>query len=403
MDKNYDVIGIGNAIVDVIFAASDEFLLEHAIAKSVMTLIDEFRAAQAGRGRRECEAKAPAARRRTPWRGSRRSVRKGCFVGKVKKDRLGRSFAGDMRRIGVAFRTADGDGGAFDRLLHHRGDAGRPSQHEHLSRRLPRIDARRHRRQARSAPLPCSMSKAICGTTSAPKAAIRKAIAAAKGPGGKIAFTLSDPFCVGRYRDEFLHLMRDEIDILFANEEEAKALFEVESFDAGAAGGARVARACGAHAFGKGLRDRGTRGRGACAAGRAGGASVLDTTGAGDQFAAGFLLRAFARAGLADLRAAGRDRGRGGDLALRRPAAAGVEGARSQGGIVRSYERPVTFDSLPPPQGRHKGHKEGTKDTKLCDLFLCLVPARAFAHRVYTTPIDIGSFLPLPTSYWARV
>src|SRR4029078_5418760 len=63
-----------------------------------------------------------------------------------------------------------------------------------------------------------------------PKAAIRKAIAAAKGAGRKVAFTLSDPFCVGRYRTEFLHLMKTDIAILFANEEEAKALFEVDTF-----------------------------------------------------------------------------------------------------------------------------------------------------------------------------
>jgi sugar/nucleoside kinase (ribokinase family) len=120
------------------------------------------------------------------------------------------------------------------------------------------------------------------------KAAIRKAIAAAKGAGRKIAFTLSDPFCVGRYRDEFLHLMKNDIDILFANEEEAKALFEVENF----APALEAAR----NWSGLAVLTRSEKG---CVVADPSGelhvqkaepvAKVLDTTGAGDQFAAGFL------------------------------------------------------------------------------------------------------------------
>ena len=122
----------------------------------------------------------------------------------------------------------------------------------------------------------------------AAKEAIRKAIAAAKKAGATVAFTLSDPFCVGRYRNEFLDLMREDIDILFANEEEGKALFETENFD----GALQKARAW------RGLVAL-TRSAKGCVISAEDGqihvldaepvAKVVDTTGAGDQFAAGFL------------------------------------------------------------------------------------------------------------------
>jgi sugar/nucleoside kinase (ribokinase family) len=120
------------------------------------------------------------------------------------------------------------------------------------------------------------------------KAAIRRAIAAAKQAGGKIAMTLSDPFCVGRFRSEFLDLMKRDIDILFANEAEITALYEAPGFD---------------EALQKARDWRGlaalTRSEKGCVIAAPDGevhvldaesvARVVDTTGAGDQFAAGFL------------------------------------------------------------------------------------------------------------------
>ena len=110
MVHNYDVIGIGNAIVDVIFAASDEFLLEHGIAKSVMTLIDEFRAARlvaAGENAKESSGGSAA----NTMAGLASFGAHGGFVGKVKNDRLGLSFAQGLNRIGVDFDTAMAEGG----------------------------------------------------------------------------------------------------------------------------------------------------------------------------------------------------------------------------------------------------------------------------------------------------
>ena len=119
------------------------------------------------------------------------------------------------------------------------------------------------------------------------KAASRKAIEIAKEAGTKVAFTLSDPFCVGRYREEFLELLGRDLDILFANEDEAKALFEAETFDevlqhmeqwGGIAALTRSEKGCVV-----------VRGSEVHVIDAAPVTQVIDTTGAGDQFAAGFL------------------------------------------------------------------------------------------------------------------
>jgi sugar/nucleoside kinase (ribokinase family) len=119
------------------------------------------------------------------------------------------------------------------------------------------------------------------------KLASRKAIAAAKGAGGRVALTLSDPFCVGRFRNEFLGLLENDLNIVFANEEEAKALFEEENFEGvvaraknwgGIAAITRSARGCVI------VEENNVHEIPATPVGR-----VVDTTGAGDQFAAGFL------------------------------------------------------------------------------------------------------------------
>jgi sugar/nucleoside kinase (ribokinase family) len=119
------------------------------------------------------------------------------------------------------------------------------------------------------------------------KDASRKAIAAVRGAGGRVALSLSDPFCVGRFRSEFLHLLDKEVNILIANEEETKALFEVEDFGeveakakkwGGIAAITRSAKGC--VVMEEGITH---------AIPAAPVARVIDTTGAGDQFAAGFL------------------------------------------------------------------------------------------------------------------
>jgi sugar/nucleoside kinase (ribokinase family) len=212
---------------------------------------------------------------------------RGSFVGKVKHDRLGLSFAADLRRIGVHFDTAMADSGSSTACC---VIAVTPDGHRSMStylgasRELTSEDI--NPKQIGSASI--LYVEGYMWDDESCKNAIRKAIAASKGAGRKVAFTLSDPFCVGRYRNEFLHLMKEDIDILFANEEEAKALFEVENF-VPALEAVREWR-------GLGVITRSEKGcvvadpSGQVHVQQAEAAKVIDTTGAGDAFAAGFMF-----------------------------------------------------------------------------------------------------------------
>lgn len=284
MQQRYDVAGLGNAIVDVIAPADDAFLLQHNIAKGVMTLIDEYRAEQLYAALPQPQQSAGGSAANT-MAGVASLDGKGLFVGKVKADPLGESFAESLQILGVQYNTKMATGGAQTAccLIAVTPD-GHRSMNTYLgaSREIGPADID----EAEIAAAAVLYIEGYLWDAPDAKAAISKAIAAAKRAGRKVAFTLSDPFCVARWRDEFRALM-SHLDILFANEDEAKALFETEDFDSvlqatrdwpGIAALTRSEKGCvvaqrdDVHVLDAVPVTR-----------------VVDTTGAGDQFAAGFL------------------------------------------------------------------------------------------------------------------
>lgn len=283
--KPFDVAAIGNAIVDVIAPIDDAFLLKHNIAKGVMTLIDEFRALtlhEAFPPSREIAGGSAA----NTMAGVASFGGTGLFVGRVKDDRLGESFAVSMAKTGIDYSTKMATSGAATAccLIAVTPD-GQRSMNTYLgaSRELDSSDIDEEK-IARAKVL---YIEGYLWDAPEAKAAITKAIAITKRAGNKVAFTLSDPFCVGRWREEFVNLWKNDIDILFANEEEAKALFEVEHFDdalqaarqsPGILALTRSEKGC-VVASGNELHVLDAEPI----------AKVVDTTGAGDQFAAGFL------------------------------------------------------------------------------------------------------------------
>src|SRR6185312_15140210 len=281
----YHVAAIGHALVDVLASADDAFLLEHNIAKGVMTMIDEYRASTLYAAFAAPQEAAGGSAANT-LAGLVSFGGKGYFIGKVKDDRLGTSFADSMAASGLTFATTRATSGPQTGCcLIAVTPEGERSMNTFLG-----AASTLHTADIDEKALGESQVLYIEGymwDVPNAKAAIGKAIAASKRAGKKIALTLSDPFCVGRYREEFLGLLKNDLDLVFANEEEIKALFEVSDFDAalqalegwkGIAALTRSEKGCVVkHGNELHLVDAYPVKK------------VIDTTGAGDQFAAGFL------------------------------------------------------------------------------------------------------------------
>lgn len=283
----YDVLGIGNAIVDVLARAEDDFLSGHGMRKGGMMLIDEARALDV------YDAMGPAVEISG---GSAANTIVGCasfgartaFVGKVRDDPLGQVFAHDIRAAGVAFDTPPAaDGPSTGRCYVLVTPDGERTMNTYLGAAQdlhPRdIDA------DAVAGAAITYLEGYLWDPKHAKDAFLKAASVAHEANRLVALTLSDAFCVDRWRDEFLELARSAtVDLLFANEAELRSLYQTADFDTALAALRREARLAVVTRSEKGciVVSRETAlAVPACAVER-----VVDTTGAGDLFAAGFLV-----------------------------------------------------------------------------------------------------------------
>ena len=284
-DGLLDVVGIGNAIVDVLSQAEPGLLHEQDLPLGTMNLIDDARA-DALYGLMGPGVEMSGGSAGNTMAGIASLGGAGAFVGKVHNDLLGQVFTHDLRAAGVEFATAPlSEGPATARCLVFVTPDAQRTMATYLGACVELgpedIDT------STIARAQVTYLEGYLWDPPRAKEAFRKAIAVAHDAGRKVALTLSDPFCVDRYRHEFLELLEGDVDILFANEAEIESLYQVDYFDDALQ---KVRGHCEIAALTRGARGsmviRGDEVHIVDAA-RAG--EIVDTTGAGDLYAAGFL------------------------------------------------------------------------------------------------------------------
>ncbi len=284
--KKYQIVGIGNAMVDVLAHADEAFLTNHGIDKGIMQLIDMPRAVHLydhiGPAKEISGGSAANTIAGIAHLGGRTA-----YVGKVKDDQLGHIFAHDMRAQGAGYATALAAANTAQetgRCIVLVTPDGERTLNTYLgwSEFLTADDID----PAQMADAEWIYLEGYRFDGPASHQAFAKAIAACKGAGGRVSVTLSDPFCVERHRDAFRRMIRDDIDLLFANRAEILSMYQTDDFDAALkSAAAEVAIvACtegenGAHILADGQHWHVP----------AIPTKIIDATGAGDLFAGAFL------------------------------------------------------------------------------------------------------------------
>jgi sugar/nucleoside kinase (ribokinase family) len=282
----HDVLGLGNSLVDILAYAPDDYLRSQNMLKGAMTLIDEERAEGLYAAREKPTIVSGGSAANTIVGVGSFGV-KSAYIGKVKDDALGRIFVRDIRAMGVTFDTAHAsDGPSTGRCFVYVTPDGERTMNTYLGASQFLSPADVDEGLARHTPI--IYLEGYMWDRPAAKEAFQKAARIAHEGGNRVSLTLSDSFCVDRFRDEFLDLMRAGlVDTIFANTEEVLSLYQTKKFEDAL----------------EALRSEGvlgvvTRSERGCVIVEAQATlevpafpidRLVDTTGAGDMFAAGFL------------------------------------------------------------------------------------------------------------------
>ena len=285
MTKNFDVVGIGNAIVDVLVQADDDLLDNFELTKGTMALVDEHQAetlyARVGPGLETSGGSAANTLAGVAQLGGRAG-----FIGRVRDDQLGGIFAHDIRSVGARFDTpAATTGPSTARCLILVTPDAQRTMCTYLGASVGLDPADLDLDMVAQAKV--LYLEGYLWDSDEAKAAFIAAAEVARAHGGEVALSLSDAFCVERHRDSFLELVDGHVDILFANEMEITALYKANSFEEAAE---QVRGRCKLAALTRSeLGSLILNGEGNHAIEPFKLGPLVDTTGAGDLYAAGFL------------------------------------------------------------------------------------------------------------------
>ena len=288
-EPKFGVVAVGNALVDIISQVDDAFIseqaAEHGMEKGAMTLVDQDRALQLNTQMPEGTQTSGGSAANT-MAGFASFGGQGGFIGKVADDELGQTFQHDIRSLGLQFDTEPlAMGSKTGRCMILVTPDAERTMNTFLGASVE-LDANDVDAELIANAQVTYLEGYLFDRDQA-KAAFVAAAEAAHEAGHRVALTLSDPFCVDRHRSDFLRLVESHIDILFANEEEIKSLYIQEDFDDAKSAISKHVEIA--------VLTRGAQGAVVVAGDEeytisaAPVAEVVDTTGAGDQFAAGFL------------------------------------------------------------------------------------------------------------------
>lgn len=284
--KNYQIVGIGNAVVDVISRADDSFLDHMGIEKGIMQLVERERA-EVLYGAMDGRVQTPGGSVANTIAGAGALGLDSAFIGRVRDDALGHFYANAMNDVGIDFvnpPVADGDTPTSRSMIFVSPD-GERSMNTYLGISTGLT----------SADVPTDVSgnaqimflEGYLFDHDAGKSAFREAARATRASGGKAGIAISDPFCVDRHRADFLALIEHDLDFVIGNEAEIQSLFQTDHLDDALMLTAALCPLVVCTRSGDGVSVMEGTSRINVPVERI---VPVDASGAGDQFAAGFLF-----------------------------------------------------------------------------------------------------------------